>query len=353
MSSIDSARLLQDLQELLYARGPGGQEDEVREYCRNRLDDFCDEVSVDELGNVIGTIKGRSAEPGIKLLAHMDENCLYVKRIEPTGKLQVRPIGGIKYWRVGDGPVEVLDDTGGVIPGVLGRGCRHTAEHAPVKASNSGKAATWETSYVDTRLSKDEQARRGIHAGSRVVIARERRKLYRFGDSIGSYFLDDRAGIAVMIAAGEATKKDGPPPTDVRLVCTVMEENGGGAAHALRSVPGLVTVAVDVIPAASEYETEVDETPNIIVRDGLALYTRSVWLALRSAAEKAGTGHRYAALDRIGSDASLYFKSGSVGPIGLVGFSADNTHGYEVCVPGCLVNCAKLLATFALAKGAP
>lgn len=49
------------LTELLMARGPGGQEDEVRSICLRELRTVCDEVKVDKAGNVIGLIRPRKA----------------------------------------------------------------------------------------------------------------------------------------------------------------------------------------------------------------------------------------------------------------------------------------------------
>ena len=351
MIRIEKEKLLQDLERLVLARGPCGQEDEVRDYCRKRLTDFCEEVAVDSLGNVVGRIKGKTSEPGIKVFAHMDENCLYVKRIDPNGRLHVRPLGGIRYWRVGDGPVDIMNDDGRIIPGVLGRGCRHTVEHPAVKASNSGAAANWESAYVETRLSKEKLLAAKIHAGTRVVISQSRRGLYPFADCVGSYFLDNRGAIAVMLAAGEKAKGAGKPECDITLVCTVMEENGGGAAHTVASLPGLINIALEVIPAAAEYEIPLDDVPVIVVKDSLVLYTRTVCLGLQAAAERTGTGCRFAALDRIGSDAGLYFKSGSVAQIGMLGFPTDNTHGFEVCLPEGMANCAELLASYLQAGG--
>lgn len=49
------------LEELLLARGPGGQEDEVRRICLRELKRSCDEVWVDAADNVIG---GRAGHRG-------------------------------------------------------------------------------------------------------------------------------------------------------------------------------------------------------------------------------------------------------------------------------------------------
>jgi putative aminopeptidase FrvX len=349
--SITEDRILKDVAQFVAARGPSGQEDEVREICQRRMSEFCDQVTIDPVGHVIGKIKGKKPEPGIKVLVHMDENSLFIKRIEASGKILVRPIGGIRYWRVGDGPVEVLTDDGQVIPGVLGRGPRHTVENAAVKAANAGTAPNWELAYVNTRLSKEEMEKRGVQPGSRVILARSRRSLFTFEDCVGGYFFDDRANFAVMLAAGEEVKRNGPPECDVYLIGTSMEENGGAAAYTVRTVPGLITIALEAIPAAPEYEIPLDDVPVIAVKDGLVLYTRSVWRSLTAAAERASTGYRCRTLDRIGSDASLCFKTGSTPQIGMLGFPTDNTHGFEVCLPAGMANCAKLLAAYLGAGG--
>lgn len=41
------------LQELLYAYGPCGQEDAVREICRRELGPHVDEIWADEAGNLV------------------------------------------------------------------------------------------------------------------------------------------------------------------------------------------------------------------------------------------------------------------------------------------------------------
>ncbi|MFK3971540.1 hypothetical protein ACI2KS_12515 [Pseudomonas sp. NPDC087358] len=76
------------LERLLLAHGPGGQEDEVRSLCQAQLARHCDEVTLDRAGNVIGLI--RSAQPshpddGIRVMAHLDEIAMLVKRVDANG----------------------------------------------------------------------------------------------------------------------------------------------------------------------------------------------------------------------------------------------------------------------------
>ena len=346
--TISADGILRDTAELVAARGPCGEEDEVAAVCRRRLEGICDEVRVDAAGNLVGLIRGGSREPGIKVMAHMDELSLCVKRIDGDGTLRVRPLGGMTPQRFGDGPVEVLAD-GGVIPGVVGFGPRHTAE-----GGSRDTGAGWESARVNARLSKEELGRRGVHPGTRVVIARSRRELFRFADCVGSYFLDDRACIAVMLAAGEGLREAGGPPCDVHLVCTRLEEiDGGAAAYAAANVPGEVVIAIEVMAAAPEYDIPLDAVPVIVAADARCVYTTSVCRALADAAGTAGTGCRHATLERFASDASCSMHVGNAAKIGCIGFSSDNSRGFEVCLPEGLVNCAKMLAAYLQAGGIP
>jgi len=341
---IETDAILEVLAELVAARGPCGHEDEVDAVCRRHLEPFCDEVTTDPAGNVVGLIRGQSREPGVKVMAHKDELGAYVKRIEDDGRLSVRPRGFL-YRRFGDGPVDVLPDSGEPIPGVIGLGPRHASENPG--EPRDGKEVSWEAVRVNTRLSRDELRVRGVHAGSRVVVGRSRRRLFFFEDCVGSYFLDDRAGIALMLAAGAEVRRGGPPPCDVHFICSSLEEiAGGSAAYASHSLPGEILLALDVAPAAPEYDVPLDAMPVILVSDQQSVYSRAVCRALAEAGEAAGTGSRYAAVEHYGSDASCVRKTGGAAQIGCLGLPTDNTHGFEVCVREGLTNCAKLLAAY-------
>lgn len=85
------------LTELLNARGPGGQEDEVRAICLRELGLFCDDTHVDPAGNVVGVIRGGrtgSPEAAIRVMAHLDEIAMIVKNVLENGTLEVLALGG-------------------------------------------------------------------------------------------------------------------------------------------------------------------------------------------------------------------------------------------------------------------
>src|SRR3569833_272981 len=98
------------LQELLLTLGPCGQEDAVRDVCRRELTPHVDEAWVDEAGNLVGLIRGNGGGPATRLLAHMDELPMPVKRADPDGTLHLTQLGTMYPGNFGLGPVAVPGD---------------------------------------------------------------------------------------------------------------------------------------------------------------------------------------------------------------------------------------------------
>jgi putative aminopeptidase FrvX len=76
------------LQQLLSTYGPCGQEDAVRELCRQVVAPLVDATWVDPAGNLVALVRGGEA-PAVRVMAHMDELSMLVKRVEPDGSLHV------------------------------------------------------------------------------------------------------------------------------------------------------------------------------------------------------------------------------------------------------------------------
>ncbi len=93
------------LKELLWTYGPCGQEDEVRAVCARELQPVVDDMWTDDAGNLVGYIaadgpsedaahRHRSAatagsSDATRVMAHMDELSMLVKRVEPDGTLHL------------------------------------------------------------------------------------------------------------------------------------------------------------------------------------------------------------------------------------------------------------------------
>ena len=53
--------------------------------------------------------RGGKGGPAIRLMAHMDEISMIVKRINEDGSLRVDPLGGILPGAIGQCPVDILE----------------------------------------------------------------------------------------------------------------------------------------------------------------------------------------------------------------------------------------------------
>ncbi len=172
------------LQELLSAYGPCGQEDAVRDLCRRELEPLVDATWVDPAGNLVALIRGGDAPP-VRVMAHMDELSMLVKRVESDGSLHVTQLGTMYPGNFGLGPVAVLGDEE-MLCGVLTLGSEHTTKESQriweTKPDQGDRAMDWTHVYVFTGRTPEELSRAGIRAGTRVCVHRSKRTLVEFGD---------------------------------------------------------------------------------------------------------------------------------------------------------------------------
>ena len=342
---IDPDHLYELLEKMLVAHAPPGAETEMDALVHQIAAPLGDAIWRDAADNTIVHIKGRSDKQPVAALSHVDEIALIVKRVDADGKIRVRPLGGLHPWALGESPVDILARDG-LCPGVLSIGAKHVTDESPSGPLKAGQALKWEDMWVETRQSAEELARRGIRAGTRVVIARKHKILWRMGDCVCGYNLDCRAGLAAIFAAGRYLRAH-QPAQDVYLIASSSEEIGGhGALYALAQLPVQTAVAIDIAPAASEYGTANNGDPIIAVKDARGLYDGRVIERFESLATAGGFGIQTAVLSSYASDATIAKTSGAIGRAALIGYPGDNTHGYEICAWDGIVNTARLLLAF-------
>jgi putative aminopeptidase FrvX len=153
-----------------------------------------------------------------------------------------------------------------------------------------------------------------------------------FGDYLGCYFMDDRALVAALLDVAHRLRSlEDRLPNDVYVVFTTNEEVGGlGGSYASRTLPGEVTLALEVGPTEEEYATTVSGGPIVAYSDAESVYDKKIADRLMSIAEKLGMSPQAAILGAFESDAS-HSKAGGVAPqAGLLCLPTLNTHGYEV-----------------------
>jgi putative aminopeptidase FrvX len=345
--AIDRSRLLGNLERLMLAHAPSGQEAEIDQQVDALLAASGRVPRLDAAGSTIVHIPGTGAAPPVAVAAHKDEIALIVKRVEANGRLRVQPVGGLHPWAVGEAPVEVLARPA-AIPGVLSVGSKHVSGESPGGQLKSGTPLTWETMWVETML--DEQALRaaGVGVGQRVVMARSRKQPWYVGNRqyVCGYNLDCRAGLAILAEAAVQLAAR-PPAGDVYLIASTEEEVGAhGVQFSVRQLPVDTLIAVDVAPVAEEYQTRNSADPVLLCKDNVGVYHTGTIDHLARLAAGLGFGVQLAVVTSYGSDASLCHAHGLVARAAVLGYPGDNTHGFEICHADGLANTARLLLAF-------
>jgi putative aminopeptidase FrvX len=339
------------LQELLSAYGPCGQEDAVREVCRRELEPRVDETWVDEAGNLVGLVRGDGDAAATRVMAHMDELSMLVKRVESDGTLHLTQLGTMYPGNFGLGPVAMLGDSE-TLCGVLTLGSEHTTSESQqiwqTKPDGGDKALDWTHVYVFTGRTPDELSRAGIRPGTRVCVDRSKRTLVEFGDYLGCYFMDDRAPVVALLdAAGRLQASARRPAGDVYLVFTTNEEIGGiGGSYACRTLPGELTLALEVGPTEAEYGTTVGGGPIVGYSDAQCVYDKAVADQLMSVATELDLSPQPGVLGAFESDASHAKASGLSPRAGLLCLPTLSTHGYEVIRRDAIPEMSAVLAGF-------
>jgi putative aminopeptidase FrvX len=358
------------LQELLLTYGPCGQEGEVRAVIARELQPLVDDMWTDDAGNLIGYVAAHPSAgdagapnhrhrtesiPGAatRVMAHMDELSMIVKRVEPDGTLHVTQLGTMYPGNFGLGPVVVLGDHEN-LTAVLTLGSEHTTQESSriweTKPDQGDRALDWDHVYVFTGRSTDELAAAGVHAGTRVCVDGSKRSVVEVGDYVGAYFLDDRAAVTALLTAARLLRERGQRPADdVYLVFTTNEEIGGvGGTYASATLPGDLTLALEVGPTEREYNTSVTGGPIIGYSDALCVYDKEVADRLLKIATDRELSPQAAALGAFESDASHSKASGLTARAGLLCLPTLSTHGYEVIARHAIDDMAAIVVDFVL-----
>lgn len=219
--------MISELKELCLLNGASGDEARVREYIQSRIN--ADEVTVDNLGNLIVFKKGRKTPKNkIMLAAHMDEVGFMITDISEDGFLSFGAVGGINS-AVAIGRALRLES--GAL-GVIGTKALHQQSK-----EERGNMPGFDEMYLDIGASSREEAEKLAPRGSCAYFDTD---FFEFGDGfIKGKAIDDRAGCLAMM-----DMINGEPEYDAWYAFTVQEEIGtrGAKAAAFTIAPDIAIV---------------------------------------------------------------------------------------------------------------
>nr|WP_236589854.1 osmoprotectant NAGGN system M42 family peptidase [Ramlibacter aurantiacus] len=335
------------LLELLAIPSPAGLTDEIVHYTGGQLDRMDVAYELTRRGTIRGILrrtlpKSRTPTPSCAIVAHLDTLGAMVRAIKPSGRLSLMPIGTwSSRWAEG-GRVTLFTDTG-----------RYRGSVLPLKASGhvyneeiDSQPVRWD--QLELRVDHDigsaaDVAALGIQVGDFVAFDANPEVLDN--GYIVSRYLDNKAGVAAVLAAIKAVKDAGVDvPMDCHPVFTLSEEVGSGARAVIEEDVSEV-IGVDIGPVApGQGAREFGVTVPMMDSAGPHDYHLTRRL-LRMCAEHDIPSHRDV-FPFYHSDAGSAVSAGADVRTALLCFGTDATHGYERTHIEALKHLAELLALY-------
>ena len=311
------------LKKLCETPGTSGFESQIRDVIEKEIRSYCDEISIDNMGNLIALVKAkkRVSPKKIMLAAHMDEIGFMVTNIDDNGFIRFHTLGGFDPKTLTAQRV-VIHGQKSVI-GVMGSKPIHL-----MKLEERKKELQIEDFFIDTGMSVAE-VKKIIAVGDPITRERE---LIEMGNCINCKSLDNRISVYVLI---EVLKQLEEPQTDVYVIFTVQEELGlrGAqvASHHIDPDFGLAidtTIAFD-LPGSQDHEkiTSLGSGPAIKIMDASTICDPRMVKYLKQTANEAAINWQPEVLTAGGTDTARLQRTGKHGAIaGAVSIPSRHLH---------------------------
>ena len=315
-------KLFKDLCEAI---GAPGFEYGVRELIIKEMTPLADEIKVDNIGNVVALIKGKSSEKSIMCAAHMDEIGFIVRHIDDNGFIRILPLGGFDAKTLTAQRVTVHGKKD--LPGCMGVKPIH------VMTPDERTKMPAVTDYVvDLGMTKEE-VEKYVTIGDPITRVSN---LVEMGDCLNVKSIDNRGGCYMLVQACKAIVKSGQRPDyDLYAVFTVQEEVGLRGAHAatLAINPTFAfaldtTIAFDT-PGSGAHDkcTVLGKGTAIKVYDGTLITDRRMVDYMRALADEAKIPYQLELLAAGGTDAGALQKFTAGGSVcGALSIPVRNVH---------------------------
>lgn len=341
---IDADYLVSCLKALLAIPSPTSFTDEIVRYVAGELGRIGLEVVVTRRGAIRARRAGISRRPARGIVSHLDTLGAQVKFLKPNGRLELVPIG---HWsaRFAEGARASVFSSRGI----------YRASILPLKASGHTYNEAVDTQptgwdYVEMRVDalahdRDGLVRLGIDVGD--IVAIDPAPEFLDNGYIVSRHLDDKAGVAIMLAALRAMQSQGLETlVDTYWLFTIGEEVGIGAAAALVDDIASLVAVDNGTTAPGQNSSEFGVT--LAMADQTGPFDYHLCKALFELCGAHGIPVQKDIFRYYRSDAASALEAGHDVRTALVAFGVDASHGYERIHLDALTAIAGLLVQYAV-----
>lgn len=308
------------LLNLLKTVGPSGSEEQVISLFKRSIAPYVTEVKTDVTGNCIAHKNGSGSK--VMLAAHADEVGLMIHYIDERGFLYFKEIGGVDTSLLPGQKISIEGINGSVI-GVIGKKPIHLQDK-----TDSPRTINPEDLWIDIGAKDKKDAEQKVHIGQVATIISE--PVLLSDKIVASKSLDDRIGLAILIAVAE---KLGQTNADVYFVASAQEELGSVGAQTVteRILPD-VGIAIDVTHATDYPTMSVVKDGDIKLGSGVVIAVgpnihKSVSDKLLNVAVESNIPYQMEALPkRTGTDARAIQVAGTGVAAGLLSIPCRYMH---------------------------
>lgn len=339
---VDTDYLWHVLIQLLEVPSPTGYTDAIVHKVGALLDELRIPFDVTRRGAIRAHLSGRDEGPSRAIAVHLDTLGAMVRGIKDNGRLAIAPIG---TWSA--------RFSEGARVSVFSRNSSHRGTILPLKASGhvydeevDTQPVSWD--LVEVRVDRpvyclEDVKQCGISVGDFVAI--DPNPEVTEDGYIVSRHLDDKAGVAAMLAATKAIRdREVALPIGVNILFTISEEVGSGASAVLHGDVAEMVSVDNATAAPGQSSSELGVT--IGMMDSTGPFDYHLTHRLIELASEFGIDYTRDVFRFYRCDTASAVEAGNDLRTALVCFGVDASHGYERSHIDSLTSVGQLLALY-------
>jgi putative aminopeptidase FrvX len=345
--TVDMTYLVDNLVRLLRTPSPTGNTEAAIALLQEAFVALDLQTERTNKGALMARMPGQSATRPRALSAHVDTLGAMVKEIHDSGYLKLSSLGGY-LWQTVEGEYCTIEAAGGQV--YSGTVLAHkTAVHTYGREEIAGSKHTDKEIRVrldERTTSKEETRELGIDVGDFVSF--DPRTVVTPSGFVKSRHLDDKAGVAVMLAVAKAlTDADLKPAQDTYFYVSPYEEVGHGASSGIpEAVRELLVIDMG---ALGDGQNGDEYSVSICAKDSSGPYDLGMRRRLVHLCQEGEIPYRVDIYPYYGSDGSAALRAGADLVVGLIGPGVDASHAYERTHHDSLLHTTRLAVAYLLA----